>query len=103
MRNKKTLLLIMGFTALVMACACRVNHNMGGEVETENKVTARVEVDYPICAAHPEWTYEQIIKCIEVCSQYTIKIESDEELQELLGQVASEEQVISPENILGGI
>jgi len=95
--------LAAGLLILLNTCGCRVNHKTSGKIETTNEVKAKIEVDYPICQGDGTWTFEMKMQCIDLCNNYELKIETSDEMAELLETLKKQEDVVEPENTLGGI
>jgi hypothetical protein len=80
--------------------ACGVQHRASGTVKTDSDVKAEVAITYPICD-RPDWSYDQIMRCIELCTNYKIEVAGDEKVIDILDMV--NEQAQEPEQIQGEI
>jgi hypothetical protein len=83
-----------------LVSACGMSHRTSGTVKTDNEVKATVSIDYPICN-RADWSYDQIMHCIELCTKYKVEVAGDEKVVDILDMI--NEQAQEPEQIQGGI
>ncbi len=94
--------LILG--AILLTSSCAINHRMSGEVDTSNDVNAKISITFPLCADHPEWTFEQLIECINACNKLAVEIRTNDELVQYLDalkEVQTGEASSTPVNVMG--
>jgi hypothetical protein len=76
---------------LLQTCYYGNNKVSGG---TNNTVV--VEISYPICDRE-DWTFEQIVYCIDLMNEYTIKAEGDQSGIQKIIDLTNEKGTITDE------
>ena len=81
--------------SLLILSSCSIEHKAKGKVDTSGKVEAsgkaEVEITYKQCD-RPDWTYEQIIECLKLASQFTVDGAMSPEAAKSLAEMIKQKQ-----------